>query len=260
MAVEFSSCWTDIVTDPFTGSETPVTRCRIVGGDTVDYASDSDVPSVLYPNLGTDLTGECWYLTSASTSYVILVQYADGSAEIGFDTDPTTPGGIVAIGPTIPRCTSEPAAASDPVAEAWAYVMSYVHDPPQPELSPVPGQGITGLDTYLGLTVPDDHAATLASGTSSLEVEIAVDAVVVAWGDGSIDTYPADDTILAGYPDGGAIHVYEVKNTEGATLTVEYDWTARWRLDGGTWTPLDVPNTATTIGYPVAEVVSRLGD
>jgi hypothetical protein len=124
----------------------------------------------------------------------------------------------------------------------------------------VPGQGITGLDTYLGLPIPEEHFASLASGATALEVEISVDAVVVAWGDGWTDTYPASDEILAGYPDGAAIHVYEVKNADGAVVTVEYDWTARWRLIGGTWAPLDVPNTGTTIGYPVAEVVSRLGD
>lgn len=259
-AADFQSCWVARSRNSQTGFMETVTRCRIVGGDTVDYASDSDVPSVLYPNLGTDLTGECWYLTSATTAYVILNRYADGSADIGFDTDPSTPGGIVAIGPTIPRCTSEPAPASDPSAEAWSYVMSYVHDPPQPDLNPAPGEGITGLETFLGVPVPEDHSASLTSGTSALEVEISVDAVVVSWGDGTTDTYPATPAILAGYPDGGAIHVYEVKNVDGANVTVEYDWTAQWRLAGGTWTPLDVPNTATTIGYPVAEVVSRLGD
>jgi hypothetical protein len=259
-AASFASCWVAREFDPVYAEYSTVTRCRIVGSDTVDYASDSDVPSVLYPNLGTDLTGECWYLTSATTAYVILDRFADGSANIGFDTDPSTPGGIVAIGPIIPRCTSEPSPASDPAAEAWNYVMSYVHDPPQPDLNPVPGRGITGLETFLGVPVPEEHAASLTSGSSALDVEISVDAVLVSWGDGVTDTYPPTSAVLSGYPDGGAIHVYEVKNIDGANVTVEYDWTARWRVAGGAWTPLDVPNTATTIPYPVAEVVSVLGD
>jgi hypothetical protein len=66
--------------------------------------------------------------------------------------------------------------------------------------------------------------------------------------------------VLAGYPDGSATHIYEVKDPEGAVLTVEYDWTAHWRVGGGSWTALPVPNTTTTVDYPVAEVVSRLTD
>jgi hypothetical protein len=260
LASEFAACWTTTVTNPFSGLDTPVTRCRISGGDTVDYGSDSDVPSVLYPNLGTDLTGQCWYLTSAATAYLVLDRYADGSANIGLDTDPGTPGGIIAIGPTLPRCTSEPTPLADPSADAWNYVMSYVHDPPLPDLNPVPGQGITGLTTFIGVQVPADHTATLTSGASSLEVEIAVDAVIVDWGDGHTDTFPPTDTILAGYPSGAAKHIYEVKAPDGALVSVEYDWTARWRLVGGTWSALPVPNTESTVDYPVGEVVSRLTD
>jgi hypothetical protein len=252
------SCWTEHVWDPVRLRDSPITRCRIAGGETVDYASDSSVPSVLFPNLGTDLTGECWYYTSASTAYVILAQYADGSAEIGLDIDPTTPDGIVAIGPVLPRCTSEPGSAADPGADAWAYVMSYIHDPPIPDLSPEPGQGITGLATYLGVVVPPDHDASLTSGASDLDVEIDVDLVVVTWGDGAVDSFPPSEEILAGWPDGSATHVYEMSRPEGAPITVEYDWSARWRADGGPWTVLPVPNTSTAVDYPVAQVVSRL--
>jgi hypothetical protein len=259
IAATFSSCWVESETDPY-GVQQTITRCRIVGSDTIDYAADSDVPSVLYPNLGTDLTGQCWYLTSATTQYVILNQYADGSADIGYDPDPSDPGGIVAIGPTVPRCTSEPTPVDDPAAAAWDYVMSYVHDPPAPDLNPAPGQGVTGLETFLGVPVPEDHDATLTSGSSTIEVEIDVDVVVVAWGDGRVDSYPPDTDILAGYPDGSATHVYEVKDPEGASVVVEYDWTARWRVVGGEWTALPVPNTETSVSYPIAEVVSRLSD
>ncbi|HEX6222484.1 MAG TPA: hypothetical protein VF115_15440, partial [Acidimicrobiia bacterium] len=177
-AEEFQSCWVAEVRNPDTGFLDQVTRCRIAGGDTVDYASDTDVPSVLYPNLGTDITGQCWYLTSAATAYLILNRYADGSADVGLDTDPSAPGGIIAIGPTLPRCTSEPTPIDDPSADAWDYVMSYIHDPPEPDLNPEPGQGITGLDTFVGVAVPDDHSASLSSGVSTLEVEIEVDAVI----------------------------------------------------------------------------------
>jgi hypothetical protein len=245
---------------PIYRTERQVTRCRIAGGDTVDYASDTDVPSVLYPNLGTDIDGECWYLTSAATPYLIITQYADGGADIAYDPDPSIPGGIIVVGPTMRRCTSEPTPAVDPSTDAWNYVMSYVHDPPRPDLNPEPGQGVTGLATYVGVAVPDDHAANLTSGVSTVEVEIAVDAVIVDWGDGQTATYPPDSDILAGYPDGSATHIYETKNADGVSLVVEYDWTARWRVSSSSWIALPVPNTETTVTYPIAEVVSRLGD
>jgi hypothetical protein len=247
-------------TNPFTGLETPITRCRIAGGETVDYASDTEVPAILYPNLGTDLTGQCWYLTSANTPYVILNRYADGSADVGLDTDPGNPGGIIAIGPTLPRCTSEPVPVSDPSADAWDYVMAYIHDPPSPDLNPLVGDGVTGLATYVGVAVPAAHSASLSSGVSSLEVEIEVDAVIVDWGDGTTDTFPPSAAIMSGYPDGSATHVYEIKHPQGADLVVSYDWTARWRLVGDAWTALPVPNTTTSVDYTVAEIVSRLGD
>jgi hypothetical protein len=258
LAIEFRACWVDELFDPVRLEHQTVTRCRIVGGETVDYASDNDVPDVLYPNMGTDVTGQCWYLTSATTQYVIVTRYADGSAEMGYDTDPGNPGSIIAVGPVVPRCTSEPAPETDPSADVWDYVMSYVHPPPAPDINPSAGDGITGLPTFVGVAVPSDHDATLTSGLSTLDIEIDVDAVIVSWGDGSVDTYPPLDTILAGYPDGAATHVYEVKTNDGTSITVSYDWTARWRVDGGTWTALAVPNTSTSISYPVAEVVSRL--
>lgn len=258
-AASFESCWVSEIVDAFTGEVDQVTRCRISGGDTIDYVSDSVVPSRLYPNLGTDVSGQCWYYTSSTTAYVILDQFADGSANIGLDTDPGVPGGIIAIGPVLPRCTSEPSPDSDPAVDAWDYAMSYIHDPPTPDLNPEPGDGVTGMETFVGVSVPADHLGSLTSGTSTLEVDIVVDAVIVEWGDGESTTFPPDDIVLSGYPDGSASHIYEVKNADGAAVTVEYDWTARWRLAGGSWTPLPVPNTATTIDYPISEVVSRLG-
>ena len=234
-----------------------VTRCRIAGGDTVDYANDSSVPGVLSPNVGSDLTGQCWFLTSASTPYVVITRYADGSADIGLLTDPTDPSSIVAIGPTLPRCTSEPIPTPDPAASAWNYVMSYIHPPPTPTLNPAPGQGVTGLPTYVSVPIPTDHSTTLSSGLSSITVEIRVPNVVVRWGDGSVNTYPATETVLSGYPDGSAHHIYENKDDD-FDLTVEYDWFARWRTGSGPWITLPVPNTDNTTVYPVAEIVSKL--
>ena len=127
-------------------------------------------------------------------------------------------------------------------------------------MSPPEGDGITGLDTYLGVVIPDDHSATLSAGGLTLDVEIDVDAVIVDWGDGGAESFPSDPQAMAGFPDGIAIHVYEVKSDAGYVIAVSYDWTVRWRVTGGPWIPLDVPNTTTSLAYPVAEIVSVITD
>jgi len=243
------------------GRERTVTRCRVSGGDVVDYGSDASVPSRLYPNAGTDLAGECWYLTSAATNWVYLSLFVNGDAVLGFDPDPTTPGGIALATERIPRCTSEPNPLIDPSTEAWQYVTEYIHPPPTPEVNPLPGDGVTGMDTFVGVPIPDVHEAQIASATGvTLEIYIEVSGVVVNWGDARIDSFPADETALAGYPDGIATHVYEVKDEAGYDISVSYDWTARWRIVGGAWDFLAVPDSTTTVGYPVAEIVSVITD
>jgi hypothetical protein len=139
----------------------------------------------------------------------------------------------------------------------WEYVSQYIHAPPTPGLNPRPGQGVTGLDTFVAVAVPTDHATQISGGGTTLDVEIEVSAVIVDWGDGMSDTYPARPDLLSGYPDGVASHVFETKVGD-ASLSVSYDWTARWRVVGGSWLSLAVPNTATAVGYPVSEIVSVL--
>ena len=246
--------------DPVYGDVRQVTRCRISGGEVVDYASDSSVPSRLYPSAGTDITGECWYLTSAVTSWVYLSLFLDGDAVLGYDPDPA-PGPIALATERIPRCTSEPNPWVDPSTEAWAYVTSFIHPPPTPEVNPTPGDGVTGLETFVGVPVPDIHETQLASATgTALDIYIEVSGVVVDWGDERVDSFPADAIALSGYPDGVASHIYEVKDEAGYDLGISYDWTARWRVGGGDWEFLDVPDTTTSIIYPVAEIVSVITD
>ncbi|MEX1092442.1 MAG: hypothetical protein WEF28_04720 [Acidimicrobiia bacterium] len=257
-ANDFIACWVTVQYNPVTFEERPVTRCRLSGGEIVDYAGDSQVPAVLSPAVGTDLLGDCWYLTSASTNWVHLNLFVNGDAILGWDPDPSVPGGIAYATDRIPRCTSEPSPASDPSGAVWDYVTAYIHPPPEPDLSPPTGNGVTGLETHAGIAIPDDHTASLVAGGLSLEVEIEVVGVVVAWGDGVADSYPADGPALAGYPDGIALHIYEVKHDPGYTLEVSYNWTARWRVSGGSWVPLDVPDTTTALTYPVAEIVSKI--
>ena len=131
----------------------------------------------------------------------------------------------------------------------------YIHPPPKPDLNPEQGDGVTGLATFVGIPVPGPHVAQLNSNGAILDVEIEVDGVIIDWGDATTSTYPADADALVGYPDGIANHVYEVKGDEFA-ITTSSDWTARWRVTGGVWQPLVVPNTSTTVPYPVAEIIS----
>lgn len=253
---EFIACWTVEEVDSF-GIRQTITRCRIAGGEIVDYASDAAVPAVLYPMLGTDLTGECWYYISQTTQYVILTLYANGDADIAWDPDPGDPGGLMVIGPNLARCTSEPTPAADSSELlVWEYVTEYIHPPPVPDLNPSP-LGVTGMVTYAGVEIPPQHTATLSSGATTLDVFIEVAAVVIDWGDGTVRSYAASDTVLAGYPDGRATHVYEVKDP-AYSVSISYEWTARWRVAGGAWQTLPVPATTTSVEYPVAEIVSVL--
>lgn len=256
-AQEFTACWVDVEVVPGVGVERTITRCRISGGGVVDYASDDSVPSRLYPNVGIDLTGDCWYLTSAPTDWLIRRRVGDGEAILvlvigGQAVIPTDP---------MPRCTSEPGVLVDPSTEAWEYVTAFVHPPPTPDVNPAPGDGVTGLETFVGVLIPDVHETQLSSVTGvTLDIYIEVSGVVVDWGDARVDTFPADVTALAGYPDGGARHVYEVKDDSGYNLDISYAWTARWRVAGEDWVFLDVPDTTTSIVYPVAEIVSVITD
>ena len=256
LADEFTACWVSVETDPWSGQERTTTRCRIAGGDVVDYADDSSIPSRLYPNIGFDLLGECWYVTSAETNYEIVPLNPDGGAQLVLIVDGSPgPSGYFR------RCTSEPGVAADPSADAWAYVMSYVHPPPAPDVNPSPGDGVTGLETFVGVPIPDVHDTQLSSGTgAALDIHIEVSGVVIDWGDDRVDTFPADEAALAGYPDGGARHVYEVKDLSGYDLSISYAWTARWRVVGQDWESLEVPDTTTSIVYPVAEIVSVITD
>ena len=254
LAADFASCWVAEETDRYGIAQT-VTRCRIAGGEVVDYASDDSVPSRLYPSAGVDLAGNCWYLTSAEGQWIYLGLYINGDASLGWLPDPDHPEAIIFATGRIPRCRSEPGVIADPSAEVWEYVTEYIHPPPTPDVNPSAGDGVTGLETYVGVPIPDDHATQLSAGGVSVDIEIEVSGVIIDWGDGRAQTFPASESAMAGYPDGIATHVYETKGA-GYDLLVSYDWTARWRIVGESWELLDVPNTTTSMAYPVNEIVS----
>ncbi|HEY7563674.1 MAG TPA: hypothetical protein VIA81_01990, partial [Acidimicrobiia bacterium] len=109
---------------------------------------------------------------------------------------------------------------------------------------------------------------------AALDVEGTVAAVTITWGDGASVSLPPDVfPLLSGYPDGVARHVYEVKTCDppgsrprchpslsAYTVEVRYQWFVQWRVDGGDWIQLTVPDTTTAVPYPVREVISVLGE
>ena len=252
--VDFSACWVVREFNPVFGDYEQITRCRISGGDIVDYASDTGVPGRLYPRPGTDINGPCWYYSSTDANWLFAELYSDGDAILGYSAGKR--GGFAVVIGRVPRCTSEPTRTSEPVADVWSYVTEYIHPPPQPDLSPPGGDGVTGLETFVGVLVPDPHTARISGGGGALlDVEIEVSGITIDWGDGSSSTFPATSSAMAGYPDGIATHIYETKDND-ITVSVSYDWTARWRVAGGAWLAVAVPDTSTSVAYPVSEIVS----
>ncbi|MGA7270558.1 MAG: hypothetical protein WB239_05740 [Acidimicrobiia bacterium] len=252
---------------PVTGLPEQVTVCRLAGGDLREYPGGTP-PSDLDPAVGTDAVGVCWFWTSRDTDWELLSTFSDGSAVLGLYIN-----GFLALDTgQIRRCTSEPIIQDPPPLFAWDIITQYVHNPPQPELNPPIGRGLTGLETFAGITIPDPWSDSLTIPGYSIDVEVSVTAVTVEWGDGDVDTFPPQAfPLLLGYPDGAARHLYEVKTCtppgsepdcdpklDAYPITVSYVWDARWRANGGPWITVNVTPSSTTVDYPVAEAISTL--
>lgn len=263
------ACWSEQRTDPNNGRTYHVTVCRLVDGETAEY-QDGGLPDRLEPSVGNDANGQCWFLTSADTNWQILSSFSDGSAILGLYVN----GVLLLDTDRIPRCTSEPETGEPPEELAWEAITEYIHDPPTPDLNPPVGRGLTGLETFVSVPVPGPWADTISIPLYTIDVEVWVNALSVDWGDGNATDYPPEAFAdITGYPDGIARHVYEVKTCDPPAsapdchpdqaaypLTVSYVWGARWRVNGGEWTTVEVPPSSTTVDYPVTEAVSTLTD
>ncbi|CAN5878161.1 hypothetical protein BH23ACT5_BH23ACT5_14080 [soil metagenome] len=263
----FVSCWVEARWNPTVGRNVDVTVCRLADGSTGEYDGVAP-PGPVSPSVGADATGVCWFWTSAGSEWVILSTFGDGSAILGIYVD----GFLVVDTGQVPRCTSEPVVVDPPPVHAWEAITEYIHDPPSPDLSPPPGLGLTGMETYAGFPVPGPWSNTLIIPGYTIDVEVRVGAVSVDWGDGTTDVYPPETyPMLTGYPDGLAHHVFEAKTCQPAgggrachpsleayPVTVAYHWEARWRANGAEWVTVTVPPSSTGVTYPVAEVVSSL--
>ena len=267
-------CWETSGVDAF-GKPTTVTRC-VIEGSNVEFDLEEEPGVTFDPNVGFDQSGEqCWYWISRNTNWEIIAINGD-TATLSWDPD-GSPGGPVVIDVTLPHCDSRPRLTASDDVEVWKVITEYVHQRPEFAVDPATGLGITGLDTFIAIEVPEPFDATLTSPGSglTLEVHAEVSAVVIDWGDGTYqDAFTAvQHPFLTGYPDGIARHTYETMTCtepgEGRchpTLTayplwVSYQWTARWRsILQDEWNLLDVPPTETVLLYPVDEIVGVITD
>ncbi len=268
-------CWTETRLDEVRGRSVTLTVCKVVGTEhRVEYASEVAIPVEIFPNVGRDQSDtECWYWITWDEQWVIISRTSANMAHIAYDPD-GIPGGPLAQDTLLPACESEPRDEGSEEDEAWRLIEEYVHRRPDPRFDPVVGRGLAGLETFVVLGPPAPFDDTLVSPATGavLQVQGWVAAVVIDWGDGTVETFtPLSYPLLTGSPDGIARHVYEVKTCHppGAgprchphlsayPLTVSYEWSARWRAGGGPWQNLAVPATITAVDYPVTEVVAVL--
>ena len=263
-------CWSDATRDPL-GNDVVVTRCRSAG-EIVDYANESRVPGRLYPAVGTAGNGTCWYWRSAATGWVFITRNADGTAIFAYDPD-TDPGGPLIVDVTYPVCTSEPTPAEPDILLAWDLANQYVHVEPDPDLNPRVPWGLTGAETHLRVVPPPPFSDSLVDPLGQvLEVNGRVIGVTINWGDGATSSFAESQfSQLSGYPNGLARHIYEVKTCSppGSTprchptlssypLSVDYIWEVSWRADTAPFEPLAIPNTSTSVAYPVREIIAVL--
>jgi hypothetical protein len=263
-------CWSDVTDDPL-GNDVVVTRCRSAG-EIVDYASENRVPGRLYPAVGTAGNGTCWYWRSASTGWVFITRNADGTAVFAYDPD-ADPGGPLVVDVVYPVCTSEPAPAEPDVLLAWDLASEYVHVEPDPDLNPRVPWGLTGAETHLRVIPPPPFSDSIVDPLGQVvEVNGRVIGVTINWGDGAVSSFTEGQfSQLSGYPNGLARHVYEVKTCfpPGSTprchpsftsypMTVDYIWEVSWRAEGAPFAPLAIPNTTTSVAYPVREIIAVL--
>lgn len=219
-------------------------------GSTEVFGSVGEVPWRLSPAVGTGADGaECWFWTSVRGETAAL-------------PDPLWPARELAA------CVGEPARPVGPSAaeEAYGLLSSYTHPSPVPVLDPLAGRGLAGLETFLTVPVPEPWSATLVSPLTgrTITVQTRVVGVVVEWGDGTSEPLAVSGEVAEG------THVFEAKTcaepaprcglvaADGYPLTVRFRWEAGFDADGAGWAPLTVPDTATTVPYPVVEIIGIL--
>ena len=246
-------CWYVPVWDPEKQRTVPGMRCRIDGViHEPGFPGEGPVTVPLVYDLGSVDGTECYYRRSGAPSGWVVLGRNGTLLNFWWDT------GNGFIGDAwIDRCTKEPTPGQPPVTLVYGVIESYEFVDPEPAVVP-DGIGLAGARSYVYVDPPDPFTEQLNSpvGPGFIDVEIRVVAVEVDWGDDAVSTIPESQFgLFAPHPDGEVSHPWETKGNYD--LGVDYEWLARWRIDGGPWQVIDIPDTEWDAPYRVDEVVGR---
>ena len=249
-------CWTETRTDMW-GKQTKRMVCR-VGGKIIEEGTPGWTPpeGPLVYDLGYDLNGECYYQRHGDWGGWVVLGSSGDSILFGYDPD-GIPGGPVAGDVWVEPCTTEPIPGTPPLVRVWEIVTGYEFANPDPEIVPE-GIGLAGAATHVYVEPPEPFSVTVRSAITNdrLDVEIRAVAVKITWGDGAVTTIPESlFELFAPHPDGEVNHVWET--SEVVDMTVEYEWSVRWRRNLGAWRTLVIDDTTWSDVYRVDEIVGR---
>ncbi len=253
MAAENYVCWYVTVTDPNSGLLIPGMRCRIDGvihEPGFPGEGPEDVPMVY--DLGFVDGTECYYRRSGPPSGWVV--FGRNGTLLNFWWD--TGSGFVGDA-WIDQCTKEPVPGQPPITLVFGVIEDYEFVEPTPDVVP-DAIGLAGARTYIYVDPPGPFFDQLNSpvGPGFIDIEIRVVAVEIDWGDGAVSTIPESQfQLFAPHPDGEVGHPWETK--DNYTLGVDYEWLARWRVNGGPWQIIAIPDTEWDAPYRVDEVVGR---
>ncbi len=245
---------------PLNGDELePVTEC-IHTETGYSISGDSGVSHLQIASNG------CFYFGSRPTRWVRLDYTEDGQLEYGWSPD-GRPGGHTVIGTARP-CSWTRVEAEEIEGYVWSRIGAYTHQSPQVSLDPPVSRGMVGIETFAALDVPSPwtYSSTSPYTGRSLWAEVRVREVMIAWDDGPRQRFRGSDLSgLTGYPSGVASHTYQAKSCEESKprcraeigayrIETSFRWSGWYRV-GSRRRNLGIPNTSSTVDYPVSEIV-----
>ena len=238
----------------------PVTECiHTEDGEPISWSS-AGAEDVQIASSG------CFYFGSRPTQWVDLGYTADGELSYGWSPD-GRPGGHTVIG-TAPPCSWRQVEIEEIEGFVWSRIGRYTHQSPEPSFDPPVPRGMVGVDTFAALEVPGPwtYSSTSPYTGRTLRAEAMVREVRIDWDDDSSQRFRGPDlSRLTGYPDGVASHTYQTKSCDEATprcrdelgayeVRTSFVWSGWYRV-GSRRRNLAIPDTSSTSGYPVAEVI-----
>ena len=150
----------------------------------------------------------------------------------------------------------------------WGRIGRYTHQSPAVAFDPPVPRGVVGVETFAALEVPApwSYSSTSPYTGRTLQAEVRVREVRIDWNDDSSQRFRGSDmSKLTGYPDGVARHTYQAKSCDAAAprcrealgdyqVRTSFVWSGWYRV-GSRQRNLTIPDTSSTWGYPVAEVI-----